>query len=215
MIRLLIADDHEMLLDGLSSALARAPDITLAGRASDGLLALHLLRDERPDVALLDVHMPVRTGMDVLRAARHEGLPTRIVLMTSFDDDPTYREALALGAHGFLGKSAGVQRVLAAVRAVARGETSFESGIGERARRAQRPSSGEPPPRPPPRENPLTPREREILRLIATGLSNREIAEHLGTSEGTVKNQTSSILMKLEVRDRTRAVLIALRDGWI
>ena len=175
MIRLLIADDHEMLLDGLSSALARAPDITLAGRASDGLLALHLLRDERPDVALLDVHMPVRTGMDVLRAARHEGLPTRIVLMTSFDDDPTYREALALGAHGFLGKSAGVQRVLAAVRAVARGETSFESGIGERARRAQRPSSGEPPPRKPPhpprtrdpppdRDRPLQPRDRRAPR---------------------------------------------------
>lgn len=209
MIRLALADDHELLLDGLAAALADAPDITLVGRAPDGLAALRLLRDERPDVAVLDLHMPLRSGMDVLRAAAHEGLGARVILVTSFDDDASYREALAAGARGFLGKTAGVKRLIEAVRTVARGETYFESGIGERARGAG------PSPQRGPRDNPLTPREREILRLIATGLSNGEIAEQLGTAEGTVKNQTSSILMKLGVRDRTRAVLAALRDGWI
>lgn len=206
MIRLALADDHEMVLDGLSAALEKIPDITLVGRASDGLSALRLLRDHRPDVAVLDIHMPRKTGMDVLRAVGHEGLAVRVILVTSFDDDPTYREALALGARGFLGKGAGIARLIEAVRTVSRGSTYFESGVAERARAAS--------PRPP-RENPLSPREQEILRLIATGLTSREIAEQLGTSEGTVKNQTSSILTKLAVGDRTRAVLVALRDGWI
>lgn len=209
MTTLALADDHELLLDGLVSALEKAPDITVVGRATDGLAALRLLRERRPEVAILDVQMPLRSGIDVVRAAGHEGLGVRACLITSFDDEETFRDALAAGARGFLGKSAGVQRLIEAVRALARGETYFESGLGERARSAVGAAVR------PPRDNPLTPREREILRLIATGQSNREIAEHLGTREGTVKNQTSSILLKLGVRDRTRAVLVALRDGWI
>lgn len=208
MIRLALADDHSMVVDGLVAALQVAPEITVVGRAADGLSALRLFRNSRPDVALLDIHMPVRSGLEVLRAVGHEGLGVRVILITSFDDDATYREALALGSRGFLGKSASIQRVIQAVRTVARGETYFESGLAERAR-------GEASPALTARENPLTAREREILRLIATGLSNREIGEQLRTAEGTVKNQISSVLSKLGVRDRTRAVLVALRDGFI
>jgi DNA-binding NarL/FixJ family response regulator len=208
--------DHpaDLVLDGLRAALAGTRDVEVVGWARDGIAAMRLLREARPDVAIVDLHMPRKSGLDVLRAAAHEELAVRVLIVTSFDDDATYRDALAAGARGFLGKESGIARLLEAVRALARGETFFESGVSERARRALTPSE----PRtgaPSRRESPLTPREREVLRLIATGLSNREIAFQLGTTEGTVKNHTSSILTKLDVRDRTRAVLVALRDGWI
>ncbi|MDQ3030867.1 MAG: response regulator transcription factor [Myxococcota bacterium] len=212
MIRLALADDHDLVIEGLRAALASVDDVEIVGVASDGLAALRLLRDARPDVAVIDLHMPLRSGLDVARAAAHEQLPVAILMVTSFDDRETYDAARALGVRGFLGKSIGVARLLEAIRAVARGETFFESGTSERAKRAiaqrlPRLRAG--------RENPLTPRELEVLRLMATGLTNREIAAVLGTSEGTVKNHGSSILTKLDVGDRTRAVLVALRDGWI
>jgi DNA-binding NarL/FixJ family response regulator len=211
-IRLALADDHDLVLDGLRAALASVEDVEIVGCAHDGIEALRLLRDVRPDVAILDVHMPRRSGLDVARAARHEGLPTAILMVTSFDDEATWREALALGVRGFLGKTVGVARLLEGVRALARGETFHGSASSERARAEIAGRAAALPAR---RENPLTPKEREVLRLIATGASNREIADQLGTAEGTVKNHTSSILTKLDVRDRTRAVLVALRDGWI
>lgn len=209
MIRVVVADDHRMLLEGLAAALSGAPDLTLVGTCGDGLTALRLIREQQPDVAVLDLNMPVRTGFDVLRAVQHEHLKTRVVVITSFDDNTHYGEAQALGAAGFLGKSAGINRLIEAVRTVASGQTWFEAGLGERAREAFSTDI------PRGRNNPLTSREREILRFMSTGLTNREIATQLGTAEGTVKNQISSILSKLGVRDRTQAILTALRDGWI
>jgi len=211
MIRLVLADDHDLVLDGLRAALQHYDDLELAGSAGDGLAAIRLIRELRPHVAVLDLHMPKRSGLDVARALQHEALPTRTLIVTSFDDDETYRAALAAGVSGFMGKAAGVERLVSAIRAVARGETFYESGVSERARKAMpeitAPRAG--------RDNPLTPREREVLRSIATGLNNQEIADQLSMRVGTVKNHTSSILSKLGVRDRTRAALVGLRDGWI
>lgn len=214
MIRLVLADDHAMVLEGLSAALAPAEDIRIDGVAHDGIQALELVRRIVPDVAVLDLHLPRRTGLEVIRALRRDEAQTRTLLVTSFDDEDNYRQALEAGADGFLGKGASIDRVLAAIRALAGGETFFLSGASERAKASVGADKAEPD-APALRENPLSRREREVLRLIATGLSTPEIAERLGTSPGTVKNQTSSILSKLQVRDRTRAALVALRDGWI
>jgi two-component system nitrate/nitrite response regulator NarL len=207
-IRLVLADDHPMLLEGLTASLTALGDFEVLDVAHDGLAALHAIRRARPRVALVDVHLPRRTGLDVCRALRSEGMPTRVVLMTSFDDEATYRAALEAGASGFLGKASRVDRVAEALRTVASGETFFASASSVRAAGPPAaPASG--------RDNPLTPREREVLRLVATGLSTPEIAARLGTARSTVKNQTASILRKLGVSDRTRAALVALRDGWI
>ncbi|MEO1229972.1 MAG: response regulator transcription factor [Myxococcota bacterium] len=207
-IRLLLADDHAMVRESLAAALASIDDVEVVGLARDGIEALRLIREQQPAVAVVDLHLPGRTGIEVARSLSAEGHSTRVLIVTSFDDEPNYREALAAGAAGFMGKGASVERVLDGIRALARGETWFLSAVSERAE-----ASGAP--RPPHRDNPLSRREREVLRLIATGLTTPEIAERLGTRPGTVKNQTSSILQKLEVTDRTRAALVALREGWL
>lgn len=197
-----------MVRQGLSAALSAADDVEIVGQASDGIEGIQLLRSTDVDVAIVDFGLPRKTGLEVAAALHRHGSRCRVLLVTSFDDDAHHRKALdAPGVHGFLGKASSVERVLEAVRALARGERYFLSGPAS-------PSPGPPGPDPV-RDNPLSPRERDVLRLIASGLSTPEIAEQLGTSAGTVKNQTASILSKLGVRDRTRAAIVALRDGFI
>lgn len=209
-IRLLLADDHAMVLESLAAALGSVEDIEIVGLAGDGIEALRRIRELQPAVAVVDLHLPGRTGVEIARSLTAEAHGTRVMIVTSFDDEPNYREALAAGAAGFMGKGASVEKVLAGIRALARGETWFLSGVSERATHGAEAS-----PPAPSRDNPLSRREREVLRLIATGLTTPEIADRLGTRPGTVKNQTSSILQKLEVTDRTRAALVALREGWL
>lgn len=208
MIRVALIEDHAMVREGLSAALSAADEIEICGQASDGMEAIRLLRSVEADVAVVDHGLPRRTGLEVAAALHRDGASCRVLLVTSFDDDAHYRQALdAPGVHGFLGKASSVERVLEAVRTLARGERYFLSGASGSAAGAPGPVTV--------RDNPLSHREREVLRLIASGLSTPEIAHQLGTSPGTVKNQTASILAKLEVRDRTRAAIVALRDGFI
>jgi DNA-binding NarL/FixJ family response regulator len=211
MTRLVLADDHALVRQGIRSLLELTPDLRVVGEASDGEEALRRVAELNPDVVLLDVRMPRMGGLDALRELRRTDPHRRVVLLTTFDEDAVVLEALRLGVQGFLLKDVSLEQLSEAIRQVARGETLLPPGVAERVRRGLSEF---------PREFPsadlpegLTRRELEVLRLIARGLSNREIAEALGTAEGTVKNQTSSILSKLGVRDRTRAVLRAMELG--
>jgi DNA-binding NarL/FixJ family response regulator len=211
MIRLVLADDHALVRQGLRSLLDLTPDLRVVGEAADGEEALRKVAELDPDVVLMDVRMPRMTGLEALRALRLEAPGRRVVLLTTFDEDAAIIEALRAGVQGFLLKDVSLEELADAIRRVAAGETLLPPGVAERVARglAELPRDF------PHAELPegLTRREVEVLRLIARGLSNREIAQTLGTAEGTVKNQTSSILSKLGVRDRTRAVLRAMELG--
>ncbi len=213
MIRVLLAVDHNLVRQGIRTLLELSKDFEIVGEASDGEEALALIATSRPQVALLDVRMPRLTGLDVLRAARPRFPDVGVILLTTFDEDAVVLEAVRLGARGFLIEGVSLEQLEAAVRAVAEGGSLILPAVTERVLRGleKEPTRFESAELP----DPLTPREREILRLIAAGFSNREIAEASGTAEGTVKNQASSILSKLGVRDRTRAVLKALELGVI
>jgi DNA-binding NarL/FixJ family response regulator len=211
MIRLVLVDDHALVRQGLRSLLDLTPDLRVVGEASDGEEALLKVAELKPDVVLMDVRMPRMTGLEALRALRRTDPERRVVLLTTFDEDAAIIEALRAGVQGFLLKDVSLDELADAIRRVASGETLLPPGVAERVARGVADL---------PRDFPhaelpegLTRREVEVLRLIARGLSNREIAQALGTAEGTVKNQTSSILSKLGVRDRTRAVLRAMELG--
>ncbi len=211
MIRLVLADDHALVRQGLRSLLDLTPDLRVVGEAVDGEDALRKVEELDPDVVLMDVRMPRMTGLEALRALRRTDPGRRVVLLTTFDEDAAIIEALRAGVQGFLLKDVSLEELADAIRRVAAGETLLPPGVAERVARGLAEL---------PRDFPhadlpdgLTRREVEVLRLIARGLSNREIAQTLGTAEGTVKNQTSSILSKLGVRDRTRAVLRAMELG--
>lgn len=211
MIRLVIADDQTLVRQGIRGLLELASDLRVVGEAADGDEAVRLVAEKRPDVVLLDVRMPGRGGLEVLEALAGRLPPT--ILLTTFDDDQVLIEGIRRGAKGFLLKDVPLRQLTAAIRTVAAGGTLFRPAVTHRVLAGlpavRRPFDRlEPPDR-------LTPRETQVLRLVAGGYSNREIAGALATAEGTVKNQVSAILSKLGVRDRTRAVLLALELGWI
>ncbi len=211
MIRLVLVDDHALVRQGIRGLLELTPDLRVVGEAGDGEEALARVAELNPDVVLMDVRMPRMNGLEALRALRRADPGRRVVLLTTFDEDSVVLEALRAGVQGFLLKDVTLEQLSDAIRRVASGETLLPPGVTERVLRGfsdvahDFPSSDLP--------EGLTRRELEVLRLIARGMSNREIADTLGTAEGTVKNQTSSILSKLGVRDRTRAVLRALELG--
>jgi DNA-binding NarL/FixJ family response regulator len=212
MIRVVLVDDQTLVRQGIRSLLELAGDIAIVAEAADGEDGLVVIARERPDVVLLDVRMPRKGGLDVLRELQAaQSLPPTI-LLTTFDDDEALIEAVKAGARGYLLKDVSLEQLTDAIRAVAAGGTMIRPVITERVLRGlehiPRDFDALSPP------DPLTKRETEILRLMAGGYSNREIAEALGTAEGTVKNHASSILSKLGVRDRTRAVLKALELGY-
>ena len=213
MIRVVLVDDQTLVRRGLRALLELAEDISVVAEAGDGIEGAVVVRRERPDVVLLDVRMPKASGLDLLRdLGRAEELPPTI-LLTTFDDDQALLEGVKAGARGYLLKDVSLEQLTGAIRAVAAGETLIRPAVTERVLRGlehvRRDFEALDPP------DPLTKREVEILRLMAGGYSNREIAEALGTAEGTIKNHASSILSKLGVRDRTRAVLKALERGYI
>lgn len=213
MIRILLVDDHAVVRQGLRSLLDLAPDFQVVGEASDGEEGLRRVAELDPDVMLLDVRMPRMSGLDALEALRRTDPHRRVLLLTTFDEDAVVLRALRFGVQGYLLKDVTFDELSDAIRRVARGEVLLPPGLHERVARGLAEM---------PRDFPsadlpegLTRREVEVLRLIARGLSNREISDALGTAEGTVKNQTSSILSKLGVRDRTRAVLRAVELGYL
>ncbi len=208
MIRVVLVDDQLLVRSGIRGLLALTPDIRVVAEASDGLEAVPVIAQARADAVLLDMRMPVCSGVDLLR--RHgASLPPTIVL-TTFDDDEALFDCMRLGARGFLLKDISLERLADGIRRVVAGDTLFRPGLTERAR-----ASYEPADRAPAARELLTARETEVLALIAGGFNNAEIALALGPSEGTIKNHVSSILSKLGVRDRVRAVLRGLELGCI
>ncbi|OKI53797.1 response regulator [Micromonospora sp. CB01531] len=212
-VRVVVADDQEVVRAGFAALLDTQPDLTVVGSAADGAEAVRVCREQRPDVVLMDVRMPVMDGIEATRHLVADGGP-RILILTTFDLDEHVYDALGAGASGFLLKDVTAERLFDAVRVVAAGEallapTVTRRLIGEFAR--LRPS----PPRHPFPLGVLTPRETEVLRLVAEGLSNPEIAERLVVSDETVKTHVSRLLGKLGLRDRTQAVVVAYETGLV
>ena len=209
MIRVLIADDQMLIRQGIRTLLEMDQGISVVGEAADGAETIEKVLAVSVDVLLLDIRMPCRDGIEVLRVlSKREALPATLIL-TTFDDSDVVLDGIRAGARGFLLKDVSYQQLLAAIRAVAGGATVFQPAVTERLLRA---GSAVRIDAEAPREQ-LTAREAEVVRLMAGGYSNREIARALGTAEGTIKNHVSSILAKFGARDRTRAVLKALETG--
>lgn len=206
MIRVLLVDDQRLFREALGTLLAAQPTLVLVGEASDGEEALRLAHQHQPDVILMDVQMPVLDGVAATRRLRAELPACRVILLTVFDDDEYVLEGLRAGAVGYLLKDASSARLLEAIDAAARGEAFLQPSVAAKVV-AQFASGGGIPQSS--LTEPLTAREIEILRLLAKGHSNREIADALVLAEGTVKNHVTNILGKLDVRDRTQAVLKA------
>lgn len=201
LIKVLIADDHPVVRHGLATMLEIEEDIVVVARASDGLEAVDAARGHQPDVALLDVQMPRLGGIEALRQIAQVAPQTRVVMLTTFGDDEYVLPSIKAGAQGYLLKDLGREELVQAIRTVAAGR-SLLGGDGLRS-----------PARPPGEE--LTEREREVLTLVAEGLSNREIAERLVVSEKTVKTHVSNVLDKLGVGSRTAAVARARKLGLV
>jgi DNA-binding NarL/FixJ family response regulator len=210
MIRVFVADDQALVRQGIRALLTLDGELTIVGEASDGEEAVALITRQTVDVLLLDIRMPRRSGLDVLRdLASRDELPPTIVL-TTFEDAAVVLEAIRIGARGFLLKDISFEQLVRAIRSVASGSTVFHPALTQRlveSRTQVRPFDSLDQP------DPLTDREIEVVRLMAAGYSNREIATALGTAEGTIKNHVSNVLSKFGVRDRTRAVLKALESG--
>jgi DNA-binding NarL/FixJ family response regulator len=212
-IRVLLADDQTLVRQGIRSLLDLTSDIRVTAEAADGEEALAALERPDADVLLLDVRMPKRTGLEVLAALQKRPTAPPAIILTTFDDESVAFEGIRLGARGFLLKDVTLEQLASAIREVAGGGTLINPAITDRVQRGleARPPTFDASPLP----ERLTPRELDVLRLVASGASNKEIASALGTAEGTVKNQVSSVMAKLGVRDRTRAVLKAIELGYV
>jgi DNA-binding NarL/FixJ family response regulator len=215
-ITVFIADDQAMVRQGFGALLSAQPDISVIGDAPDGKIAVAEVARLRPDVVLMDVRMPEMNGLDAARQILSAGWepPVRVLMLTTFDIDDYVYEALSVGASGFMLKDAPAEELIRAVRVVAEGQALLAPTVTRRliadvtSRRAA------------PRARPaaldaLTPREREVLELIARGLSNVEIAERLFVAEQTVKTHVGKVLSKLDLRDRAQAVVLAYESGLV
>jgi DNA-binding NarL/FixJ family response regulator len=199
-ITVLAADDHPLILAGLRAVLAPEPDMALVGEAPDGAVALALYRERRPDVVLMDLRMPVMDGVAATRALLAEFPEARVIVLTANEADEEVFRALCAGARGYLVKDAMRAELLDSIRAVHRGHPGIPAELA--ARLAECPPSAQ-----------LTPAELEVLRAVARGLDDREIAAVLGREERAVAAQLRDVLAKLDADDRTTAVVVAIRRG--
>lgn len=207
-IRILIADDHAIVREGLRSLIATEPGMELLGEASDGLQAVEKARALQPDVILLDMMMPRKDGLGAINDIIKENPNARILVLTSFAEDEKVFPAIKAGALGYLLKDSSPQELLQAIRNVYHGEASLHPTIARKLmRELKQPATL------PPTTDPLTEREVEVLRLVAQGLSNDEVAEKLVVSERTVRTHVSHILDKLHLANRTQMALYAVREG--
>jgi NarL family two-component system response regulator LiaR len=207
-IRVLIVDDHAIVREGQRALIETEPGMILVGEATNGLEAIELARTLNPDVIFMDLFMPVMDGIDAIEAIKSEDPGARILVLTSFAEDEKVFAAVKAGALGYLLKDATPDELLTAVRSVNRGEPAMNSIIANKLMREIRRESDLPP-----TAEPLTVREVEVLKLVAQGKSNQEIAETLVISERTVRTHVSNILSKLHLANRTQAALYALREG--
>jgi DNA-binding NarL/FixJ family response regulator len=215
-IRVIVADDHEVVRSGFAALLDTQPDFTVVGTASDGVQAVKLSGELRPDVVLMDVRMPNMDGIEATRRLAESGADgPRILILTTFDLDEYVYDALCAGASGFLLKDVTAERLFDAVRVVAAGEALLAPAVTRRLiseftrlrpKRAISPSTA---------LAALTPRETQVLKLVAEGLSNPEIADRLVVTEETVKTHVSRVLAKLGLRGRTQAAVTAYETGLV
>jgi DNA-binding NarL/FixJ family response regulator len=206
-IRVLLADDQRFVREGLGTLLGLLEGIELVGTAADGEEALKLAAEHNPDVVLMDLRMPRMDGTEAIRRLTARGERPRAIALTTYADDASVLGALRAGARGYLTKDAGAEQIRAAVEAVARGEAALDPAIQHHVLAAVS--------TPQPAESPddLTPREVEVLGLIAEGLTNTEIAERLVVSAATVKSHVNHIFAKIGARDRAQAVVYAYANG--
>jgi DNA-binding NarL/FixJ family response regulator len=209
-IRVLLADDQRVVREGLGTLLSLLDGIELVGTAADGEEAVTLARELDPDVVLMDLRMPRCDGIEAIRRLAAAGERPRAVALTTYADDASVLGALRAGARGYLTKDAGAEEIRTAVEAVARGEAALDPAVQHHVVAALSGGGEEPAPELP---DGLTPREAEVLSLIAGGLTNTEIAERLVVSAATVKTHVNHIFAKAAVRDRAQAVAYAYRHG--
>jgi len=207
-IRILIADDHQLVRQGLIALLSVKPGIEVVGQATNGVEAVELARSLEPDIVLLDLLMPRKDGIEATREIKAEDTNSRILIITSFAEDENVYQAIKAGALGYLLKDSSPQELMQAIHDVCEGRLSLHPNIALKLiEDLNQPTETKP------TEDPLTEREVEVLKLVAKGRSNQEIAEELVVSERTVGAHVSNILSKLHLANRTQAALFALRTG--
>ncbi|NJL64203.1 MAG: response regulator transcription factor [Methylacidiphilales bacterium] len=209
MIKVLIVDDQHLIRQGLRTLLELEPDLEIIGEAENGQEALNLIRELAPDVVLMDMRMPVMDGVAATRAIQKDFTKVKVLVLTTFDDNEYVTAALQHGAMGYLLKDTPSEELAVAIRAVYKGYTQLGPGIVKKLLTQFPANSATQETTPPANLTELTPREKEVLRLIASGANNREIAQQLYISEGTVKNHVTNILNRLNLRDRTQAAIFA------
>lgn len=201
-IRIMIIDDHPVVRAGLASMLSTQPDIDVVASASSGEEALALLDTIAPDVILMDLRMPGMSGLDAMRLINSRLDPPRIIVLTSYDTDEDIYQCVGAGAHGYILKDAPQDRLLEAIKVVKNKGRYFPADIASRLTERMARSN-------------LTPREHQVLQLVAKGCTNKEIGRAFGISDNTARNHVNSIIEKLEVSDRTEAATIAMRQGLV
>ena len=210
-IKVLLVDDQMLVREGIKSLLNLSDKVTVVDEAQDGSQVLPAINRSQPDVILLDLSMPVMDGISTLNLLQESAIDIPVIILTTFDDHEFILRGIQAGAKGYLLKDVSLETLIGGIETVHRGERLMQPALTERLLQGlQRQTSDF---TAPPMIEPLSPKEREVLGLMASGCSNKEISLALHKSEGTIKNHVSNLLAKLGVRDRTRAVLIAIEKG--